>query len=170
MKSNIIKLVLISGLYGIYRYFYPSEDLSSIQTYIPLLFLLFFLLLSLAVRQKIRFKSWILSKFNFMTSKEERTIATEISSELLFEKVQDVIEDSNFKLVNSDFKKMELLAITSPNLMTWGENLYIEITPREDNGSDIKFISAYVFGFSFVKTNKKNADKFHQLFEESLTI
>ena len=63
----------------------------------------------------------------------------------------------------------EIVATTFPNFYTWGENMYVEITEIENNMSEIKFTSATIFGYSW-KRNKKNTDKFFQLFEESLTI
>ena len=127
------------------------------------------LVLSLVFRKKLYFKSWILSKMNFLLGKEVRVDQSDISPDLLFDKILEVIEESDFELADTDRKSFQLLATTFPNFLTWGENMYVEIKEIENNQSEIKFISATIFGYSWNK-NKKNTDKFFQLFEESLTI
>ncbi len=127
------------------------------------------LVLSLIFRRKLYFKSWILSKMNFFLGKEVRVDQSEISKDLLYEKLLEVIEESDFYLADTDRKSFQLLATTFPNFLTWGENMYVEIKEIGNNQSEIKFISATIFGYSWNK-NKKNTDKFFQLFEESLTI
>ena len=127
------------------------------------------LVLSLVFRKKLYFKRWILSKMNFLLGKEVRVDKSDISPDLLFDKVLEVIEESDFELADIDRKNFQLLATTFPNFLTWGENMYVEIKEIENNQSEIKFISATIFGYSWNK-NKKNTAKFFQLFEESLTI
>ena len=87
----------------------------------------------------------------------------------LIGKLLEVIEESDFDLADSNKDNFEIVATTFPNFYTWGENMYVEITEIENNMSEIKFTSATIFGYSW-KRNKKNTDKFFQLFEESLTI
>ena len=84
-------------------------------------------------------------------------------------KLSEVIEESDFDLADSNKDNFEIVATTFPNFYTWGENMYVEITEIENNMSEIKFTSATIFGYSW-RRNKKNTDKFFQLFEESLTI
>jgi len=176
MKSKQIKLILILTaivLLQIYSVYYEvstcgwtlkTKILSAISFVISAM-----LIGSLILRKKLAFKSWILSKMNFLMAKEVTIFTSEIPKDLLFEKLLEVIEESDFDFADSNKETFEIVATTFPNFFTWGENMYIEISVDKNEMSEIKFTSATIFGYSW-KRNRKNTNKFFQLFEESLTI
>ena len=176
MKSKQIKLIIILTaiiLLQIYSVYYEVSACGwtlKIKILSVISFVISGMLIgSLILRKKLVFKSWILSKMNFLMAKEVTIFKSEISKDLLFGKLLEVIEESDFDLADSNKDTFEIVATTFPNFYTWGENMYVEITEIENNMSEIKFTSATIFGYSW-KRNKKNTDKFFQLFEESLTI
>ena len=176
MKSKqIILIVIISTLILLQIYSVYHEvamfgwTLKSKITSIIAFVIWSMLIVSLSLRKKLYFKSWILSKMNFLMAKEVTIFTSEIPKDLLFEKLLEVIEESDFDFADSNKDTFEIVATTFPNFFTWGENMYIEISSSENEISEIKFTSATIFGYSW-KRNKKNTNKFFQLFEESLTI
>jgi hypothetical protein len=176
MKSKQIKLIIILTaliLLQIYSVYYEVSACGwTLKTKILSVFsfvISAMLIGSLILRRKLSFKAWILSKMNFLMAKEVTIFTSEIPKNLLFEKLLEVIEESDFDFADSNKDTFEIVATTFPNFFTWGENMYIEISDIENEMSEIKFTSATIFGYSW-KRNKKNTDKFFQLFEESLTI
>lgn len=161
------------NLYILVAYVVPFVIAMSVQNitvpYIVTCAMVIILITSLIFRKKLFFKSWALSKNNFLLSKKEITFQSDIPPELLFDKLIEVIKKSKFKLADSDPKTFQLLAITPPNLLTWGENIYMDLYEDETKLSIVKFTSVTVFGFGWNR-NKRNFDTFSQLFEESLTI
>jgi hypothetical protein len=169
MKRKQLLLILVITLLFITNIYALTCNKSSIITAVLGLIICTVLSISLILRKKLQFKSWALNKRNFLLAKEVRIMTSDIPCELLFEKLIDVIEESDFDLADSDKNSFQLLATTFPNFYTWGENMYIEISETENNNSEIKFTSVTIFGYSWNR-NKKNLEKFFQLFEESLTI
>jgi hypothetical protein len=106
---------------------------------------------------------------NITLERSFHAIQSEISAELLYEKLLEVAEDAEFKLLDTDKTTLSLLMGTSINFWTWGENVYIKIEPTQ-NGSVINFTSVTLFGNTSWKRNDKNFDSFIQDFESSLTI
>lgn len=121
-------------------------------------------------RRKLLSKVWFLSKYNFLLEKETTAFTSDISKELLYEKLIEVVQLSKFKLMDFDANAFELLVTTAPNFWTWGENLYIEIKEREDGVSIIKVTAVTVFGSYSWNRNSKNHSHFYESFEQSLTI
>ncbi|MFT6355238.1 MAG: hypothetical protein ACI83L_000985 [Cryomorphaceae bacterium] len=71
----------------------------------------------------------------------------------MLKKIVEVLNDSNFKLVEVVKYRFEILAIS---FKSWGENLYISCETR-GNETKMKFCSAARFQiFSWDKNEKKN--------------
>lgn len=129
-----------------------------------------FLITNLILRKRIKFKSWFLSKLNIFLDKETFIITSDIPSSLLYQKVLLIIDESKFNRIDSITEKLQILASTSPNFWTWGENIYIEITQKDNSTSEIKITSITIFGSYSWNRNNKNHQVFCQLLEQSLTI
>ena len=127
-----------------------------------------FLLISVILRRKLKYRNWFLSN-KYLFDQKEVYAKSDISAGLLFEKLTEVIEESEFGLLDKDAQQMQLLASTSPNFWTWGENLYLDLK-EEQGGTVIQMKSVTVFGTSSWGRNESNHQKFLALFEESLTI
>ncbi|MCH2225919.1 MAG: hypothetical protein MK066_14210 [Crocinitomicaceae bacterium] len=136
-----------------------------------LVFILPILILSshLILRRKLRYRSWFLNKSNRLVERIHQETTSDISSELLFEKLVEVINKSEFNLLDTDPVKLQVLASTSVNFWTWGENIYIEVIPTNET-SQVNLTSVTIFGNYSWNRNKKNHEHFYRSFEESLTI
>lgn len=121
------------------------------------------------VRKVASFKSYFSSKYNLLTEKIRWEKDFDLSCELLFDKIIEVINDSEFELVNSDREKSQIFAISKMKASSWGENLYFEFEAKGDD-TRLKFCSAAIYGFQTFGGKRNNWEKFMHDFEESLTI
>jgi hypothetical protein len=132
--------------------------------FIPIL-----MLFNLTFRRKLSFKNYYTNRFNLFTVKYHQETTIEISPDLLFDKMKEVINDSKFKLVDSNSKEYKILAITSATLWSWGENLYIDIKPTE-KGSLMKIYSSTWFQLYVWGKNEENCKVILNELEESLIV
>lgn len=164
------KIPFLVGIisFAIYRLtFYLTEN-----TWLSILIFLLpisLLIIGLFFRKRLKYSNWFLNPVNISLERSVHSIESEISSDLLFDKLIEVIEDSQFRLLDTDKTKLMLLMGTSINFWTWGENIYIKIDPIQ-NGSIIHFTSVTLYGNSSWKRNDANLESFIQAFELSLTI
>ena len=167
MKKNIpfIFSIVIFGIYKGLSYLTGDPLLSSLVLLIPIGLLIF----NLLVRKQLKFKKWFLSSYNFFLERKETVSNSEIPQDLLFEKLLEVVENSEFKMADQNAENFQILATTSPNFWTWGENIYIEIL-KTDSGSQINVTSITIFGTFSWKRNESNFEEFYSSFEKSLTI
>lgn len=122
---------------------------------------------NLLIRNNLKSKSWFLKTINNLLETNEQIIESEIPPDLLFEKLNEVIQEMPFKLVDSNKSKGELLVTTAVNFWTWGENVYIQIIEKEQK---VIITSVTIFGSFSWKRNKKNFVILNKAFEASLTI
>lgn len=121
------------------------------------------------VRKQLSFSKWFLSAGNLFLEKSSHSSESELDPELLYAKLLEVIDDSTFKLLDTDSSKLRILSGTSLSFWSWGENVYIQVLPSP-GGSIIRFTSVTLFGTSSGKRNSRNFDSFIRLFESSLII
>ena len=127
------------------------------------------LIFNFSIRKRLSSSNLFLSSVNFLLEKKTFSSVSELDPELLYAKLLEVAETSEFRLLDTDKNNLQLLLGTSTNFLTWGENIYIQIAPSL-NGSVIGFTSVTLFGTTSRKRNDKNFDSFIQSFESSLTI
>ncbi len=122
-----------------------------------------------AVRNNPKFKFYFLSKFNFLTSKYWASISSEIPKELMFQKMIEVVNESNLHVKRIDEENLEIFATTPVSFRSWGENIYIDF---EDQGDQtvMNFSSTTVVGIISWGQNEKNYNRLLSRFEDSLTI
>lgn len=156
-------IMLISVIIPIYLK--PENPFLMILIFIIVGFFIF----NLIIRKSLSFKNYFTSNYNFFTSKIRYKKSFEISKELMFEKIIEVISNSDFKLAETDRDKFEILAISTITLKSWGENLYISF---EDTGSEtiMNFCSTTFFQIYSWGKNKKNYDVLLGEIESSLII
>ncbi len=160
----ILLMTLISGLGG---YYYLISE-SPFTMAIPLLIGGFFIF-NLIIRKSLAFKEYFTSEYNFFTAKARMEQSYDISKELMFEKIKEVIDESDFKLVEADKDKFEILAISRITFKSWGENLYISFETR-GNETIMKFCSSTLFQVSSWGKNEKNYEALLNEIETSLTV
>lgn len=129
-----------------------------------------FLILNFTLRKKLKYKSWFLTKINFFLEKRSYTLNSDISETLLFEKILEVIKDSEFSLYDSNKSELSILCGTSTTFWTWGENIYIKIQSLDKDLSCIIFETTTIYGSSSWNRNQKHYESFISSFEASLTI
>lgn len=127
------------------------------------------LILNLSLRKRLRYSSWFLISINFLLARKRYFTKSEISTELLFDKLIEVIEESKFKLLDSNKGQSQILCGTSSNFWTWGENIYINLENLSGE-TTIEFTSTTLFGGSSWNRNQNNFESFTKSFESSLTI
>lgn len=128
------------------------------------------LIVNLLIRKKLNNKHWFLSSINFLLERKSYTTRSDISADLLFYKLIELIEHSEFQLFDKDEERLSILCGTSTNFLTWGENIYIQLEAQNDHSTTIEFVSTTLFGSSSWKRNQNNYAAFIASFEESLTI
>jgi len=128
------------------------------------------LILNLALRKKIRYKNWFTSSIQFLIEKEDRSEESDIPISLLYEKLLEVVNDSEFKLLDQDDKNHRILIGTSLNFWTWGENIYIDLIESEGDSTKVEMTFVTLFGNTSWNRNSQHYSSFMSSFEASLTI
>ena len=132
-------------------------------------FLTVVLIFNYSIRKKIRYKSYFLNPWNFLVSAQFSNQNTEISSELMYEKMPELVRDLNYQVQNSNLLKKSIFITTPISFKSWGENIYIDIDETNSGKSIINITSASLQVYSWGK-NKQNFDKLILEIEESLII
>ena len=131
--------------------------------------ILLLLVLNLILRRSLKFKGYFLSKYNIVTTKSKKSIAIDIPQELIIAKILEVLEESNFKLIEADRKNTELLFHSKISFWSWGENLYINLS-KLNNKAMLNFYSVSFFGAYDWGKNEENLDTIINAIDNSLTI
>lgn len=128
-----------------------------------------FFVFNFIIRKSLSFKNYFIHQYNFLitTVRSEKTF--DISKDLMFEKIIEVINDSEFKLAEVDKDKFEILAISKITFKSWGENLYISFEAI-GNETIMKFCSVTLFQIYSWGKNQKNCDDLLNEIESSLTV
>jgi hypothetical protein len=156
-------IMLISGL-SLY-YLKPNNPIIMTFLFLTVGFFIF----NLIIRKSLLFKNYFTSQYNLFTTKVRSEKIYDIPKELMFEKIIEVINHSDFKLVESDEDKFEILAISTITFKSWGENLYI-IFETKGNETIMKFCSSTLFQIYSWGKNEKNYDDLLNEIERSLIV
>ncbi len=158
-----VLIMLISVLMT--HYLKPNNPIMIVFLFLILGFFIF----NLIIRKSLSFKNYFTSPYNLITTKVHYQKSYDIPKDLMFEKIIEVINNSNFKLVETNKEKLEILAISSLTFKSWGENLYISF---ETNGNKtiMKFCSTTLFQMYSWGKNEKNYDDLINNIESSLII
>ncbi len=119
--KHILVAVLIMLISGLITYYLEPNNL--ILTIFSFLIVGFFIF-NLIIRKSLSFKNYFTSQYNLFTTKIRAEKAYDIPKELMFEKIIEVINNSDLKLVEVDKDKFEILAISTITFKSWGENIY----------------------------------------------
>ena len=160
----VVILIVLIAVLGNY-YLKPSNPLMITFIFLMSVFFIF----NLIIRKSLSFKIYFTSQYNVFTAKVRSEMAYDIPKELMFEKVIEVISNSDFKLVDTDTSKFEILAISAITYKSWGENLYISFETK-GNETIMNFCSSTLFKIYSWGKNEKNYDDLLNEIESSLTI
>ena len=89
-------------------------------------FLTVVLLFNFSIRKRIQFKSYFLKPWNFLVSTQFSNQNTEISLGLMYEKMMEVVRDSNYRARDSNPLKKSIFITTPISLKSWGK-IFISI-------------------------------------------
>lgn len=156
-------IMLISGLSP--YYLKPNNPIMMTFLFLTVGFFIF----NLIIRKSLSFKSYFTSRYNLFTTKVRSVKSYDIPKELMFEKIIEVINHSDFKLVETDENKFEILAISKITFKSWGENLYINFETK-GNETIMKFCSSTLFQMYSWGKNEKNYDDLLNEIESSLIV
>jgi hypothetical protein len=156
-------IMLISGLSP--YYLKPNNPIMMTFLFLIVGFFIF----NLIIRKSLSFKSYFTSRYNLFTTKVRSEKSYDIPKELMFEKIIEVINHSDFKLVETDENKFEILAISKITFKSWGENLYINFETK-GNETIMKFCSSTLFQMYSWGKNEKNYDDLLNEIESSLIV
>lgn len=159
----VLLIVLTSVLIGFYIE-YEGPIVLIIAFTIVLIFIF-----NLTIRKSLRHKKYFTSRYNLFTTKIHIEKRFDLSKDLMFEKIIEVINDSTFKLVETDKNSLEILAISTISFSSWGENLYI-IFESNENEVVMKFCSVTLFQMYSWGKNEKNYEYLLNEIEHSLTV
>ena len=106
---------------------------------------------------------------NVLIDRTSHSTVSDISADLLYEKLLEVANDTHFTLLDKDNSTLRILMGTTVNFWTWGENIYIQLEPSQTE-TVIHFTSVTLFGNTSWKRNDKHFESFIESFESSLTI
>lgn len=163
--QHIIVTIIFLILYKFISYTFNSPLLGLLVFIIPVTVLI----INLSLRKKLTSKSWFLSHLNFFSIRVKRDILSDIPKDLLFEKLKEVVNESNFHVFDSDESSQQILIGTKTNFWSWGENIYVSISEDEAQ-SLISFTSVSLYGNNFLNAGEKHFSIFQESFEQSLTI
>ena len=169
MKTiDILKLIGFIAIFGLLSSnFNTGESNISLALFIIIPILIYGF--NFIVRTNYNFKPYFTSKINFLTSKYDSSISSDLSIELMYQKMIEVINNSELKLVYEDQNKLEILATKGMSWSSWGENIYIEFSEKKGK-TIMNFTSTTVLGIISWGKNGKNYNRLLSTFEESLTI
>jgi hypothetical protein len=128
---------------------------------LPLLITTLFFLLSYNIlfnsifRKRYSLKNYFTSPFNLFTAKDRRKRSYDISKDLLYENVVEVLNMSGFRIVEVNEEKNEIFAFTRMSVTSWGENIYIDLA-TENKKTILNLCSVTVFGLTSWGRNEKN--------------
>lgn len=128
-----------------------------------------FFIFNMSVRKSLFFKKYFISKYNLITTNISHRETFDIPIDLMFEKAVEVIDHSKFTVVAKDEGKYEILAITKPTLLTWGENLYIDFKVSQEE-TIMTFCSSTFFQVYSWGKNEDNLTALLEEIEKSLTV
>lgn len=165
-KTPLLLSVIFFLIYRLTSYL-TGEVWLSLLVFTPLIGLL---VTNLFLRKSLRYKNWFLSSVNLLLERKTSHSDIDLSPDLLFEKLLEVIEDSEFRILDVDNESLQILCGTSTNFWTWGENIYIQLNENKDKSTSVEFVSTTLFGGTSWKRNEKNYESFVTSFEDSLTI
>ncbi len=164
--KHIFVAVLIAIVSGVIS-FYLTPNNPFVITFLFLI--ISFFIFNLIVRKHPSYKNYFTSTYNIFTTKVHYQKTFDLPKELMFEKIIEVINNSNFKLVESNKETFEITAITAITFKSWGENLYIDFEDKED-ATIMKFCSTTLFQMYSWGKNKENYDDLLNNIEKSLVI
>ncbi len=166
MKKAVTVILVLGTLAFIMFYDFQGKDifLKTIVIIIPMLFLL-----NIFMRNSLKFKNYFTSRYNIFTSKYRYSEAFDLSEDLLFDKVSEVVAQSNYKVSGVNKNRHQILLTTGFSLSSWGENVYIEVK-TVGNKTVMNLCSVTFFQIVSWGKNRKNIRKLTGEIESSFII
>lgn len=173
-----ITISILLGIIILYGYIYkfilsnplnfsnPIGDLIYFGILIPIVALILF---SFLIRKKTWAEPYFTSKYNLLNEKVRYSKEYTIPKELLIDKITEVIEQSDFNVIDINKEKSKLFAITKSAWNSLGENLYISLTENQDF-TQMNVCGTTAYGRTSWGKNEKNINNLINQIEDSLII
>lgn len=165
LKDIIVILIIVVFPALLTFYMKPDDSIMKIIIFL----IVFVFVFNLIFRKSLSFKKYFTSKYNILTTKVRFEKSYDIPIDLMYDNIIEVINNSSFKLVETDKKNYQLLAISKVTFWSWGENLYINF---EKKGTEtvMLFCSSTLFGIYSWGKIEKNYDVLLSEIESSLIV
>jgi hypothetical protein len=142
-----------------------SDFIMQIVIYILLPFFVF----NMIARKSLLFKPYFTSKYNFMLECQKENFRYDLSKDLMFAKLIELVNDSSLKLAQHNEENGQILATTSLSFKSWGENIYFTLV-QKDTYTEVTIEMTTISQVSSWGKNRANYKTILNQFEESLTI
>ena len=150
-------------------YLILNSDNSSISYYIFILILITPFINNIIIRKYHWSKDYFIHPLIFLTEHVEYSKKYDLSQKLLFDKIFEVIDNSNYKVIYVYKNKMEINAITKTTFSSWGENFYIYFH-EEKTKTKMIIHSVTVYQITSWGKNQRNINNFINHIDSSLII
>jgi len=159
--KNILVLILIAIVVSM------ANNLL-INIFVPVLIICLFAF-NFFVRNSIKYKNYFTSEYNIFTNKSRIEKVYDVPTSLMFDKLKEVIVDSEFDLIAADEQRMTLLSRAQISWKTFSENLYIDLIPSGSR-TLVKCCSTTLFGMYDWGKNEDNCSALLEEIETSLVV
>ena len=168
MKPAFIKNALVFiAIFAVVMLIFPLLGQYGLNIWAAITAVIF--LFSIIVRKQLSFKPYFTSKYNLLTSKFRREREFDFPKDLLFDKLVEVLESAELKVVHTNKEKGEIFALSQMTFSSCGENIYITLSEKNDH-TVMHFCSATFFQIYSWGKNERNYERLFNEFEESLII
>lgn len=149
-----------------------SESSSMLLIVLSFSFIIFMLLLQQFNFNAIyhyRFRSYFLSKWNFIVEKSSISWITDWDSGLLSEKFLDFLDKEKYELLHQTEQSLYIMQKVK---LFWQPNyfIFIDFQEKDNNSTEIVLTSVIPYGINSWGRNRKNVDQIMADFQESLII
>ena len=167
-KSLTIRVLIVLGIFVVYGFSHVFLYLKGTLLVFSI-FIIGLFIFNLIVRRFLYFKPYFISKYNVFSETFRTTVHLNIASELMFDKILEVMGETKFKLVEVDFEKQSILCLSKITLTSWGENIYIAFEDS-DKGSQMIFYSVSILGMYSENRHRNNYTHLMNVLDKSLII
>ncbi len=166
-KQGLIIAVLIAvGLF--FAVSVQKDDTNFLVAIILVISSLF--LFHLSIRKVPFFKGYFVSKLNILCNTFQKIDKVDLTKDLLFEQMVEIINESSFNIFYKNSETGEIMATSSFCWKSWGENIYITVKELDKANAQLEFYSSAIMQIYDWGKNEENYNQLVKRREESLIV
>lgn len=127
-------------------------------------------LFHLSIRKVPFFKGYFVSKLNILCNTFQKIDKVDLTKDLLFEQMIEIINESSFNIFYKNSDTGEIMATSSFCWKSWGENLYITVKELDKVNAQLEFYSSAIMQIYDWGKNEENYNQLVKRREESLIV